>query len=85
MDLGVDEFNATAVVHPREYVNKILVGSRQGSMKLINLSHNKIIYSYKGWSSPITVLAQVCFISFLGFVVCPRSIAFITGRVIVCD
>ncbi|PSN35551.1 WD repeat-containing protein 36 [Blattella germanica] len=51
-------FNITTMLHPSTYLNKILLGSEQGSMQLWNLRSSKQIYVFKGWSSAITVLEQ---------------------------
>lgn len=51
-------FQVTAVVHPATYVNKILLGSRQGSLQLWNLKSALLIHTFKGWSSSVKVLEQ---------------------------
>ncbi|ESN89835.1 hypothetical protein HELRODRAFT_104619, partial [Helobdella robusta] len=53
-----DTFDVTCIEHPLEYVNKVLMGSRQGTMRLVNLSQNQVIYSYQGWASPVTAIKQ---------------------------
>lgn len=39
-------------------MNKILLGSEQGSMQLWNIKTTKMIYTFEGWSSSITALEQ---------------------------
>ncbi|VDP14367.1 unnamed protein product, partial [Soboliphyme baturini] len=51
-------FDVTAVCHPLTYINKVLFGSSQGSLRLINLKSNKLVYEFAGWSNAITVLEQ---------------------------
>ncbi|XP_038068036.1 WD repeat-containing protein 36-like [Patiria miniata] len=51
-------FEATALMHPTTYLNKILVGSRQGTMQIWNIKSNKLVYSFSGWGSPITAIEQ---------------------------
>ncbi|KAF8772052.1 WD repeat-containing protein 36-like [Argiope bruennichi] len=48
----------SAIVHPSTYLNKILLGSLQGCLQLWNLRTNKLIYTFDGWGSPVTVLEQ---------------------------
>ncbi|XP_069481588.1 WD repeat-containing protein 36 [Ambystoma mexicanum] len=51
-------FAVSAIMHPSTYVNKILLGSRQGSLQLWNIKTNKLVYTFPGWSSGVTVLQQ---------------------------
>lgn len=51
-------FQITAVMHPSTYVNKILFGSKQGSLQLWNIKQGKMVYSFSGFSHPVTVLEQ---------------------------
>lgn len=53
-----DVFKITTILHPNTYINKILLGSDQGSMQLWNIKTSKLIYSFKGWESSITCLEQ---------------------------
>lgn len=58
-ELQFSEFSITALLHPSTYLNKILLGSHEGSLQLWNLKNNKLIYTFKGWGSPVVVLEQV--------------------------
>ncbi|CAH1267292.1 WDR36 [Branchiostoma lanceolatum] len=51
-------FEISALMHPSTYLNKILLGSRQGSMQLWNIRTNKLLHTFDGWGSPITVMEQ---------------------------
>ncbi|KAF7495826.1 WD repeat-containing protein 36 [Sarcoptes scabiei] len=51
-------FQMTKMFHPATYLNKILIGSKQGSLKLWNIEKRKLIYQYKGFGSAITFIAQ---------------------------
>ncbi|XP_015522612.1 WD repeat-containing protein 36 [Neodiprion lecontei] len=51
-------FQITTIVHPSTYINKILLGSEQGQLQIWNLKSAKMIYTFKGWSSPVSVLEQ---------------------------
>lgn len=45
-------------MHPSTYINKVLFGSRQGGLQLWNLNSQKLVYSFDGWNSAVTVLEQ---------------------------
>ncbi|NWR76965.1 WDR36 protein, partial [Centropus unirufus] len=51
-------FAVSAVLHPSTYLNKILLGSEQGSLQLWNIRSNKLLYSFPGWHLAVTTLAQ---------------------------
>ncbi|XP_060608574.1 WD repeat-containing protein 36-like isoform X2 [Ruditapes philippinarum] len=51
-------FEITTVTHPSTYLNKILFGSKQGRLELWNIKKNTMIYSFKGWGQPVTVVEQ---------------------------
>lgn len=56
--LDVATFYITASVHPSTYLNKVLLGSKQGTMQLWNVKTNSLIYEFPGWNSAIVVLEQ---------------------------
>ena len=53
-----ESFLISSVVHPSTYLNKVLLGSRQGQLQLWNVRTNKLIYYFAGWGSPVLCLAQ---------------------------
>ncbi|KAK9302990.1 hypothetical protein QLX08_005167 [Tetragonisca angustula] len=53
-----NHFKITTLIHPFTYMNKILLGSEQGQLQLWNLKVLKLIYTFKGWNTPITALEQ---------------------------
>lgn len=53
-----DTFKVTAVMHPNSYINKIVLGSEQGGLQLWNVKQGKLIYTYSGFGSKITVIEQ---------------------------
>lgn len=53
-----DSFEVTAIMHPATYVNKILVGSRQGQLQLWNLQSRK--YGLRFYPRKFRL---ICFIS----------------------
>ena len=59
MDFNNEGFQITAVMHPHTYLNKILLGSKQGTLQLWNIKQDKMLYVFEGWNSAITCLEQV--------------------------
>ncbi|XP_046327932.2 WD repeat-containing protein 36-like [Haliotis rufescens] len=59
-------FGVTAMLHPNTYLNKILVGSKQGIMQLWNIRVDRLIYSFTSWDSPILVLEQAPAVDIVG-------------------
>eukprot|EP00095_Tigriopus_kingsejongensis_P011785 maker-scaffold119_size336447-snap-gene-2.31 protein:Tk11785 transcript:maker-scaffold119_size336447-snap-gene-2.31-mRNA-1 annotation:"wd repeat-containing protein 36" len=57
-DFNRKRFSITAVVHPAAYENKILLGSKQGSLQLWNIQAGKKIFKFEGWNSAVTTLEQ---------------------------
>jgi len=53
-----DKFEIAAICHPSTYLDKIVVGSKQGLLHLWNLKTTKLIYTFKGWGSGVTILEQ---------------------------
>lgn len=47
------DFSPSCLMHPDTYLNKVIVGSQEGSMQLWNISTRKKLYDFKGWNSPI--------------------------------
>ncbi|GJZ72171.1 U3 small nucleolar RNA-associated protein 21 [Tanacetum coccineum] len=38
-------------MHPDTYLNKVILGSQDGSLQLWNISTKKKLYEFKGWKS----------------------------------
>lgn len=53
-----ETFQITALLHPSTYVNKILLGSDQGTLQLWNINSAKLIHTFKGWNCCVTCLEQ---------------------------
>ncbi|XP_053555707.1 WD repeat-containing protein 36 [Bombina bombina] len=51
-------FTLSAIMHPSTYLNKILLGSQQGILQLWNVKSNKLLFTFPGWESGVTVLQQ---------------------------
>ncbi|KAM4707414.1 WD repeat-containing protein 36 [Discoglossus pictus] len=51
-------FAISAIMHPSTYLNKILLGSQQGGLQLWNVKTNKLLFTFPGWESGVTVLQQ---------------------------
>ncbi|VDK69257.1 unnamed protein product [Litomosoides sigmodontis] len=53
------QFDCSAITHPATYLNKVLLGSRQGALRIINFKTGKLIHEFeKLFESEITVLEQ---------------------------
>ncbi|KAJ2450150.1 rRNA-processing protein utp21 [Coemansia sp. RSA 2424] len=53
-----ESFRVTAVVHPSTYVNKIVIGSAQGSMQVWNIQTRRCLYEFKPFGSGIACMVQ---------------------------
>ena len=51
-------FHTTCLIHPDTYLNKILVGSEDGRMRLWNVRAEKLVYEFEGWGSPVVCIKQ---------------------------
>lgn len=49
-------FFATTVIHPPTYLNKILLGGKDGRCLLVNLRSKSIVHEFEGFGVPISVL-----------------------------
>ncbi|VBB26808.1 unnamed protein product [Acanthocheilonema viteae] len=53
------QFDCSAITHPATYLNKVLLGSRQGTLRIINFKTGKLIHEFgKLFESEITALEQ---------------------------
>lgn len=59
-------FEVSALMHPSTYLNKILFGSSQGSLQLWNVKSNKLLFTFSGWASAVTVLQQTPAVDVVG-------------------
>lgn len=57
-DLDRRHFAATVLSHPATYVNKVLLGSRQGRLQLWNVATQQMVYEFVGWGSAVTCVEQ---------------------------
>ncbi|RXH78501.1 hypothetical protein DVH24_002019 [Malus domestica] len=48
-----NNFSPSCIMHPDTYLNKIIIGSQEGSLQLWNISTKKKLYEFKGWNSSI--------------------------------
>jgi len=58
LQFSKESFNITTALHPSTYLNKILFGSKEGTMQLWNIKTSKLIYEFGGWSESIITLEQ---------------------------
>ncbi|KAH6765883.1 transducin family protein / WD-40 repeat family protein [Perilla frutescens var. hirtella] len=49
-----NKFTPSCIMHPDTYLNKVIIGSQEGSLQLWNISTKKKLYEFKGWSSDIS-------------------------------
>ncbi|XP_077479730.1 WD repeat-containing protein 36 [Stigmatopora argus] len=69
-------FAVSAMMHPSTYLNKVLLGSTQGTLQLWNLKTSKLLYTFAGWSAGVTVLEQSPAVDVVG-------VGTSTGRIVV--
>ncbi|XP_050373061.1 uncharacterized protein LOC126790760 [Argentina anserina] len=48
-----ENFTPSCIMHPDTYLNKVIIGSQEGSLQLWNISTKKKLYEFKGWESSI--------------------------------
>lgn len=48
-----EKFSPSCIMHPDTYLNKVILGSQEGSFQLWNISTKKKLYEFKGWKSSI--------------------------------
>ncbi|XP_022806762.1 WD repeat-containing protein 36-like [Stylophora pistillata] len=66
MKFNAENFHITCLMHPSTYLNKIILCSKQGQMQLWNIKTNKLIYTFSGWSEPITAVEQAPAVDVVG-------------------
>ncbi|KAI3945430.1 hypothetical protein MKW92_021987 [Papaver armeniacum] len=47
------KFTPSCIMHPDTYLNKVIIGTQEGSLQLWNVSSKKKLYEFKGWNSSI--------------------------------
>ncbi|KAH8331082.1 hypothetical protein KR067_011308 [Drosophila pandora] len=52
----IEEFKITAVAHPPTYINKIVLGSQQGQLKILNIKKNTVVCTLNHHESRITCI-----------------------------
>ncbi|KAI9255740.1 Utp21 specific WD40 associated putative domain-containing protein [Phascolomyces articulosus] len=53
-----ETFTATTMIHPSTYLNKLLIGSTQGTMQIWNVRVSKMVYQFESFGSAVTCLEQ---------------------------
>ncbi|XP_068154216.1 WD repeat-containing protein 36 [Drosophila tropicalis] len=51
-----EEFQITAVAHPPTYINKVVLGSQQGQLKILNIKKNTIVCTFNHHGSRVTCI-----------------------------
>ncbi|KAL3832965.1 hypothetical protein ACJIZ3_007701 [Penstemon smallii] len=49
-----DKFRPSCIMHPDTYLNKVILGSQEGSLQLWNISTKQKLYEFKGWNAAIS-------------------------------
>ncbi|KAL0552091.1 hypothetical protein IC582_011187 [Cucumis melo] len=47
------KFSPSCIMHPDTYLNKVILGSLEGSLELWNISSKKKLFEFKGWNSSV--------------------------------
>ena len=47
-----------AMLHPDTLLNKVLVGYESGALRLWNVRSQRLVHTFAGWGSPVTVRAR---------------------------
>ncbi|XP_050665502.1 WD repeat-containing protein 36 [Leptidea sinapis] len=55
LKFSLETFTITTLCHPPTYLNKILLGSKQGQLQLWNIRTSKLVYTLKGWGSAVLI------------------------------
>lgn len=58
LPFNVSTFAISCLIHPATYINKVLLGSAQGSLQLWNIRKLECIYTFNGWGHEVTHLCQ---------------------------
>ncbi|XP_056393450.1 WD repeat-containing protein 36 [Hyla sarda] len=58
LNFDKSNFTVSAIMHPSTYLNKILLGSQQGTLQLWNVKSNKLLFTFPGWQAGVTVIQQ---------------------------
>jgi U3 small nucleolar RNA-associated protein 21 len=69
-------FTISSLMHPYVYLDKILIASHEGEMQLWNIKKRKLVFTFKGWGSPIVTVEQSPAIDVVG-------VGLADGRVVV--
>ncbi|XP_055015876.1 WD repeat-containing protein 36 [Boleophthalmus pectinirostris] len=69
-------FDPSVLFHPSSYLNKILLGSRQGPLQLWNVKTSSLVFSFSGWGCGVTALEQSPAVDVVG-------VGTATGRIII--
>ncbi|XP_055327794.1 WD repeat-containing protein 36-like [Paramacrobiotus metropolitanus] len=51
-------FKISCLCHPATYINKIVLGSEQGSLQLWNVHSATNLFQFAGWGQPVTCIEQ---------------------------
>ncbi|CAB3409631.1 unnamed protein product [Caenorhabditis bovis] len=64
---GSEDFEITSLLHPSTYLNKILLGSKSGKLRIVNFRTGKVVHEFQnGFGSAITALVQSTALDIVG-------------------
>lgn len=75
IEFASESFQVSTIVHPSTYVNKIVIGSTQGSMQVWNIQTRRCLYEFKSFGSGIVCMAQAPVIDIL-------ALGLVDGRIL---
>jgi U3 small nucleolar RNA-associated protein 21 len=82
-----EDFTATHVIHPSTYLNKVVVTSKEGGMRIINIQTRQIIHSFSSdtflSSTSLTPSAITCVVQSPAIDV--LALGFHDGRIVIFD
>ncbi|KAJ1925708.1 rRNA-processing protein utp21 [Tieghemiomyces parasiticus] len=58
IEFDTARFHPTCIVHPATYLNKILIGSRQGTLQIWNTKFRKLVYEISSFGAGVVCIEQ---------------------------
>ncbi|KAJ5073618.1 wd repeat-containing protein [Anaeramoeba ignava] len=65
-EIQIEKLTITTIQHPETYLNKILVGSKEGKIELWNINTKIKLYEFPGWNSEIKCISQSPVVDVIG-------------------
>lgn len=58
LEFDPHHFRVSCWMHPATYLNKVLLGSAQGPLRLVNIRTGRVVHEFAGFGSAVTALVQ---------------------------